>query len=292
MSAAMSLTLGAIHVVVWLQDRRAWANFAFSITALAVASIAGCELGLMHTDSVERFGALMRWAHVPLFVVVAGIVGFVSLHFGTARWWLGCAAVGVRLVSLVLNFIFEPNLNYREISALKQIEFLADRVWVVAQSVPSHRMRIVELSSLLLLIFVVDASLTLWRNGGRAARRRAAVVGGSITLFIIVAAAIGSLIHTGLLHFPYLVSFPFLAIVVAMGYELSRDVIRAARMADELQENAESMSLAAWSGATGSVITWPVSRRRCKATEASALSFMARLSFLPERESSSGTERR
>jgi len=39
-------------------------------------------------------------------------------------------------------------------------------------------------------------------------------------------------------------------------------------------------------------ITRPVSRRRCKATEASALSFMARLSFLPERERSSGTESR
>jgi two-component system sensor kinase FixL len=245
MSAAISLTLGAIHVVVWLQDRKAWENLMFSITALAVAGIAACEMGLMHTDSIERFGALMRWGHVPLFVLVAGIVGFVSLYFGTGRWWLGCAAVGIRLVSLILNFIFEPNLNYREISALKQVAFLGDRVWVVAQSVPSHLTRIVELSSLLVLIFVVDAFLTLWRKGGREARRRAAVVGGSITVFIIVAAVIGSLIHTGVLHTPYLVSLPFLAIVLAMGYELSRDVVHAARMADELRENAESMSLAA-----------------------------------------------
>lgn len=54
-----------------------------------------------------------------------------------------------------------------------------------------------------------------------------------------------SLIHTGVLHVPYFLSFAFLAIVVAMGYEASRDVNRAARMADELRENAESMSLAA-----------------------------------------------
>jgi hypothetical protein len=242
MSAAMSLTLAAIHVVVWLQDRKRWANFTFSITALAVASFAACEFGLMHTDSAERFSALMRWVHVPLFVLVVGVVRFVGLYFGTGRWWLGCAAVGVRLVSLVLNFIFAPNLNYREISSLKQIEFLGERVWVVAQSVPSHRNWIVELSSLLALIFVVDASLTLWRKGGPEARRGAALVGGSITLFIIVAAVLTSLIHIGVLHIPYLVSFPFLAIVVAMGYELSRDMIRAARMPDELRENAESMS--------------------------------------------------
>ena len=193
-------------------------------------------------DSVECFGALLRWVHVPLFVLVVGVVRFVGLYFGTGRWWLGRAAVGVRLVSLVLNFIFAPNLNYREISSLKQIEFLGERVWVVAQSVPSHRNWIVELSSLLALIFVVDASLTLWRKGGREARRGAAVVGGSITVFIIVSAVLTSLIHIGVLHIPYLVSFPFLAIVLAMGYELSRDMIRAARMADELRENAESMS--------------------------------------------------
>jgi hypothetical protein len=102
---------GAIHVVVWLQDRRAWANLAFSITALAVAGMAAFEMGLMHTDSVERFGVLMRWIQVPLFVLVAGVVGFVGLYFGTGRWWLGCAAVGVRLVSLILNFIAEPNLS-------------------------------------------------------------------------------------------------------------------------------------------------------------------------------------
>ncbi len=245
MSAAVSLTLGAIHLVVWLQDRRAWANLLFSVTALAVTCIAACEMGLMHTDSVERFGALMRWAHVPAFVMVAGMVAFVGLYFGTGRWWLGGAAVGVRLVSLIINFMVEPNLNYRAIIALKQVDFLGDRVWVVAQSVPTNRTRIVELSSLLALVFVVDASLTLWRKGGREARRRAAVVGASITLFIFLAAVIASLIHTGVLHVPYLLSFPFLAIVVAMGYELSRDVIRAARMADELRENAESMSLAA-----------------------------------------------
>jgi hypothetical protein len=46
-------------------------NFVFSITGLAVAGIAACEIGLMHTDSIERFGALMRWGHVP-FVCAGG----------------------------------------------------------------------------------------------------------------------------------------------------------------------------------------------------------------------------
>jgi hypothetical protein len=107
MSAAVSLTLGAIHVVVWFQNRKAGANLVCSITALAVAGMAACEMMLMHAGSVERFGAVMRRAHVPLFVQAAGIVGFVGLYFGTARWWLGGAAVGLRLLSLILNRFLE-----------------------------------------------------------------------------------------------------------------------------------------------------------------------------------------
>jgi PAS domain S-box-containing protein len=278
----ISLTLGALHILVWVQDRKAWANLAFSITALAVAGFGACELGLMHTDSIARFGALIRWAHVPLFVLVVGTVGFVGLYFGTGRWWLGGLAVGVRLVSLVVNFMSEPNLNYREISGLKQLEFLGDRVWVVAQSVPSERTRIVELSSLLVLIFVVDASLTLWRKGGGDGRRRAVVVGGSTILFILVAAVTASLIHVGVLRVPYLLSLPFLAIVMAMGYELSRDMIRAARTANELQESTESMSLAAgaaqlafWRWDIADDIVWvsPLGRRFYGIAKGDVISF-------------------
>ena len=245
MSAAVSLTLGGIHLMVWFQDRKAWTHLVFFLTALTGAGFAAWELLLMHTSSVERFGALIRSGHVPLFLLVVGIVGFVWLHLGTGRWWLGGAAVGMRLLSLILNFCSEPNLNYRQITALKQIDFLGDSVWVVAQGISSARARVAELSSLLLLIYVADAALRLWRQGGQEARRRAAVVGGSIFLFILAGASMATLINTGVLRVPYFLSLAFLAIVLAMGYELSRDVIRAARMAEELRENAESMALAA-----------------------------------------------
>ena len=244
-SAGMSLILGAIHFAVWLEDRKAWAYLLFSVMAVSVAWLTGLELTLMHTDSIQRFGAIQRWGHLPVFLLIAGLVGLVGTYLGTGRWWLGGAAVGLRLVSLVVNFMVVPNLNYRAITALEQVPFLGSQVWVVAEGVPRSLTRIGELSSLLVLTFVVDASLTLWRKGDPGARRRAWVVGGSTALFIVVAASVGSLIHMGILHMPYLISFPFLVIVMGMGFELSRDVIRAGRMAEELQESAETMSLAA-----------------------------------------------
>ena len=233
MSAAVSLTLGVIQLVVWLRDRNAWSNLLFFVSALAIAGIAAWEIALMRTDSIERFAMMIRWGHVLLFALVASMVGFVGLYFGTGRWWLGGAAVGVRLLSLIINFSSHPNLNYREITALKQMDFLGDWVWVVAQSVPNPWTRLGELSSLLVLTFVVDASLALWRKGDHDARRRAAVVGGSIIFFILVASSIASLIHTGVVRMPYLVSLPFLAIVMAMGIEIGYDLLRVPHHLDE-----------------------------------------------------------
>src|SRR6185295_9514505 len=108
-----------------------------------------------------------------------------------------------------------------------------------------------ELSSLLVLAFVVDAWLTLWRRGTSEDRRRAVVVGGSITLFILVAAGLSALVHAKVIDLPYLVSFPFLGVIAAMGYELSRDVLRAAQLARELGEEERRLDLAAQAGGLG-----------------------------------------
>ena len=96
------------------------------------------------------------------------------------------------------------------------------------------------------------------RSGGGGAaedRRRAVVVGGSIALFIVLAAGISALIHTRWSDAPYLISFPFLGVIVAMGFELSYDILRAAQTARRLRmseaslrESEMRMSLAAIAG--------------------------------------------
>ena len=83
-------------------------------------------------------------------------------------------------------------------------------------------------------------------------RRRAVVVGGSITVFILLAAGVSALILETTIKAPYFVSFAFLAIIVAMSFELSRDLLRSAQLAGQLQasegalrESERRMELAA-----------------------------------------------
>ena len=248
MIAGACLVLAVLQLLVRLHDRNAHANLWLALLLLAIAGVAGGELALMLATSPEGFATATRWTHVPIFIAFIAIVRFIGRCFGTARRWLGWTVIAVRAFALALNFMVGLNLNHDAILRLRPIHFLGSTV-MTADAVFSQRTRVGEVSTLLLLVFVVDASLRLWRKGGADVRRLALVIGGSVTAFVVMGFVQGVVIHSGLVAMPYLISLPFLIVVGAMGYELSRELLRSARNAEELREGAESMHLAA--GAAG-----------------------------------------
>src|SRR6201993_1205602 len=245
MIASACLTLAMVHLVIWFQQTKRRAHLLFSVTAISVAAIGACELLLMRAQTTEQFGTVLRWAHIPVFFTVVSIVGFVRLYLRAGRPWLGYAVCGLRLLEdLIINFFSVPNVDYAQITGLRHLRVLGGETISLAQGAENPWVRISELSSLLFLVFVVDAAVILWRRGHPGERRRAVIVGGSMILFILVAAGTSALIEAGVMQSPYLISFSFLAIVAAMGYELSLDVLRAARLADDLRESQQRMALA------------------------------------------------
>ncbi len=244
MSAAVSLTLGAIYFVVWFQDRKALANLLFSFAAWSVAVFAGFELALMRAATVAQFAVLHRWMHVPLFFAIVSLVWFIAYYFHSGRRWLAWVVVGLRVVVLAINFLTTPSFNFREITALAPFSLLGETVSAPV-GLRSPWAWLGEGSALLALGFVLGAARDLWRRGDPEGRRRALVVGGSVSVCVSLSILNGLTVHLGLVHAPYFVSLCFVLIIIAMAWELSRDVIRAAKMVDQLRENSESMALAA-----------------------------------------------
>jgi two-component system sensor kinase FixL len=242
MVASACLTLAMVHLIIWFRQNNQPAHLLFSVIAVAVAAISACELLAMHAQTTVEFGRILWWGHLPVFFAVVSIVWFVLFYFRAGRPWLGYTVCVLRLVALIINFFSVPNLNYKQITDLLHLNFFGETI-SVAEGVGNPWAAVGELSSLLLLVFVVDASLTLWRQGDRIGRRRAVIVGGSVTFFILVAAGHSALLNRGLISSPYLISLPFLVIVAAMGYELSCDVLRAAQLVRQLQATEERLSL-------------------------------------------------
>ena len=113
-----------------------------------------------------------------------------------------------------------------------------------------------QFSLLLLVIFVADAAISVWRRGDR---RHALLVGGSIVFFVVAGTGQAILTLWGIIHAPITASLFFMAIVAAMAYELSQDLFRASRLSDDLRDSEERMSLAAEAANLGMWV-WDVGR--------------------------------
>src|SRR5207247_5497784 len=94
-------------------------------------------------------------------------------------------------------------------------------------------------SLLLLLIFSVDATITVWRRGER---QRALVVGGSMIFGAILAWHV-PLVIWGVIEVPFFLRFTYTAVVAAMGYELSNDMPRAVHLAHGSEVTARRLIL-------------------------------------------------
>jgi C4-dicarboxylate-specific signal transduction histidine kinase/type III secretory pathway component EscS len=241
MVAAACITLAVVHVMVWLSNRSAWANLLFALTALGVAALAGIEVGMMTTATPGQYATLLRWYHVPIWIVILSLVGFIRLHLRAGRVWLAGTVVGVRTLALLVNFLVGENLNYQEISALRPVRFLGEMV-AVPIGTTSPFVLLGQASLLLLVLFVADASLTVWR---RAERRSALLLGGSMVCFTLLGMFQSVLIFWGWVAWPLTVSFFFLPAVAVMGYELSRDTLAATRLVRELRASQQQLELAA-----------------------------------------------
>ncbi len=237
MNAAACLTLAGIYLLVWCKQREGWAHLLFTFTAVAAAAIAAFELAMMHAETVGRYEALIRWIHVPVWVLIVSVVSFVRLYLRAGRPWLAWSICGLRTLVLILDFIFTPNLNFRHITSLRQFPWGGGEIISVPIGVANPWGLLSSVSLLLLLIFFVDATITVWRRGDR---RRALVVGGSMIFGAILAWHV-PLVIWGIIDIPFFLCFAYSGIVVAMGYELSSDITRAAQLARKLKASQAAL---------------------------------------------------
>ena len=246
MNAAACLTLAAFYCVVWLRQRENWVHLLFSSSAVAAAAIAAFELAMMHAQTVGQYEALVRWIHVPTWVLIVSLVGFVRLYLRAGRPWLAWTICGLRTVVLIFNFILTPNLNYRQITSIRQFSWGGDIISVPV-GVANPWGVLSQVSLVLLLIFFIDATITVWRRGDR---ERALVVGGSMIFGAMLAWHV-PLVIWGIIEIPFFLCFAYSGIVVAMAYELSNDIARAAQLARELEASDKRLNLAADSADLG-----------------------------------------
>jgi len=118
MNAGACFVLAAVYFVVWCNQRDSWPHLLFACSAVAAAVMALIELAMLHSTTVDEYAALIRWIHVPVWLLTLSFVAFVRLYLRAGRAWLAWSIYGLRTVVLIINFISTPNINFRAISSI------------------------------------------------------------------------------------------------------------------------------------------------------------------------------
>ena len=237
MNAAACLTLAGIYLLIWCKQRESWVYLAFSFSAVGGAALTAFELALVRAQTVEQYGAILRWAQLPIWAVVVSLVIFVRLYLRAGRPWLAWSVCGLRTLALILNFVFVPNLSYRQITHLNQVSWWGGETVSVPMGVTNPWVLVAQLSLLLLIVFFIDATITVWRRHSK----RGLVVGSALILFSLIAVGHAVLVVWGIITIPFLAAFPFLGLLAAMAYELSSDMLRAGQLARELKASEAAL---------------------------------------------------
>jgi hypothetical protein len=108
MNAAACLTLAGIYLLVWCKQREGWAYLALSCNAVAGATLTAFELALLRAQTTEQYGVILRWAQLPVWVLVVSLVVFVRLYLRAGRTLARMERLRRTHARLDLEFCFCP----------------------------------------------------------------------------------------------------------------------------------------------------------------------------------------
>jgi len=266
MVAAACLTLGLIELGIGLAQRPRAPRLLFALSAFTVACVAALELALMRTDVLADWWSLMRLLDIAVGVMLVSLTAFIWTYFGNGRKWLALAVPVFYAMGLAFDYLpgapAGSGMTYQTLTGFRTAETFGGVSFYVAEGMPNPWNVFPYLAVLAQIAFVADASVRLRRSTGD---RRAMLVGGAIVLFFLGGGLQAALVETGVLNTPYMISWAYLAVLIAMSIELNADVLAGARLAGQLQESERHMNLASAAADLG-MWTWDIGRDTIWAT--------------------------
>lgn len=239
-----SLLLAWIHFLIWMRNRHSWANLCFFFAVLSVVWLAMGEMASMRAETAAMYSNIARWQHLGNGLAMIASMAFIHFYFGTGRKPLLFFAVALRVLAVVANFTTGENLHIKQLLEIDTVSFLGEEVTILGNLIVNPWVKLGQLAALVQFIYVIDATLRFWNIGGWDRRRRALLIGMGLAVFGIYTTLHAGMMISQVIRLPLMTSLPFFVVVMGMGYELMRDMIRSSQLAQDLQESEHRLSLA------------------------------------------------
>jgi PAS domain S-box-containing protein len=230
--AAIGLTFVFFQLALWRGQSDNFTPLLAAIMAFAASIGALCELVMAKSPSISTYETALLINNLSIFLLLVPMVWFIRLRLGTGPKWLAWTITAIWVFCLMVNFIMPGNLTFSSIEHLEEQTSFWGEPFVVPVGTANPLRFLSEIASLLLIIFVswaIVAAIFIGRG------RRALRLGGAVLFFIVTAAIHTVLVDVGSVKTPYMISWAFMAIAVALGSEFIHEVASAARLSTEMK---------------------------------------------------------
>jgi hypothetical protein len=184
MVAAASVILGLTHLLLWLKMPQPTVYLLSSLMAFSAGAGAMLELGMMFTASLDTYRVLIRLENISIGMILVPMVWFVYIYFGIGRRWLATVITLLWCAGLLANLFSAHSLTFNDITALERHMTFWGEYFTVPVGSENPWKYLADIASILIIIYIADASIRLWRRGKR---QRALTTGGGMLFFIIAA---------------------------------------------------------------------------------------------------------
>ena len=223
MCAAVSAMLGIMHLLLWLKDHSKCSYLLSALMALGATGSAITELLLFNTTSVNTYQTLLQWEVLFVYTLLMPMIWLVALELDASQRILASVIVAMWSTALIINFVSPGSLVFTHVEEIKRQTTFWGESFRVGMGPANPWNLLANIAVVLILIYVVGASIKAWR---RSEHRQAIVIGGSIVIFLLFGGVHSMLVDNGIIATPYMVSFAYLAIVIAMSYEMVSQAIQ------------------------------------------------------------------
>jgi signal transduction histidine kinase len=233
--AVVPIILAVVCGLLWLMERQDYASLATCVLGLVAAASAFAELGMMRSTTVAEYLSWLRWYYLPTGLSLMCTVVFVHYYLGTGRPWLLWLIIVTRSLIIGANFAVYPAFAFSRLIGLDHVSLWGEQISAIV-AVSSPRQWFATLTTILWLIYVVDAVVQAWRKQTKDSRRKAMAVTVGLIVPLVTTNVYIQLIAFGIVHNAVSSVSWMLGAMLMMAYELGREFISNRRVRLEVAE--------------------------------------------------------
>ena len=232
--AGLCFMLGLLHLLLWIKNRNNTSYLLSTIMAISAGAGAIIELALLQTTAIQTYSELLQLEVTFIYLLLISLVWLVSIQLDSYQRWLAGVIIAIWSVALIVNFVSPGSLVYEQVEEINRSRSFWGEFYSVGSGPANPWNLLANIGVVLIIIYVIINSMKAWQRGEQ---RRAVRLGGSIVVFMLLAGTHSMLVDNGIINTPYMVSFFYLAIILAMSYELVSQAIQAPLLALEVEAN-------------------------------------------------------